>query len=427
MSRGVDRPAGRRGVVVGSADSFFLHVEQSGAAQIAGGIALLQPSSYDDPPLSEVRELVRGELPNLPRFDMRLAPGSTWRRQRWIDAGEPDLDWHVTERRSADGLRGLEAIVAELAEEPFPRDRPLWRVVMARDVGPGRSAMIFTMHHALGDGVGTVTNSLQFMRPRTALPAVDGGPGPLARAAATSLGMAQLAVGSRPARWRSTGSRRRAFATARPELEAVRGIAAAHGIRVTDLLLALVGDAVAATSPELARALGGELRITVPRLVARPRESVDGGSSRNATGAVIVDVPVDGRPLDDLLREVGRRAARLRRPTRAMASRFVMTTGLRALPEPGVGWFARTVYGRRFFQGILTNFPGPTGQLAIGGVPIDVVYPILPLAPGAPIALGALSWHGVLGTSLTADPDVLDPHLLLEHVEKRLEGLVGTA
>jgi hypothetical protein len=89
-----------------------------------------------------------------------------------------------------------------------------------------------------------------------------------------------------------------------------------------------------------------------------------------------------------------------------------------------VRWFARTVYGRRFFQGILTNFPGPTAQLGIGGVPIDVVYPILPLAPGAPIALGALSWHGVLGTSLTADPDVVDPHLLLEHVEKRLETLV---
>src|SRR5262245_32860897 len=139
------------GRVVGSADSFFLHVEDSGAPQIAGGIALLHPAPDGGPSLAEVRELARAELVHLPGFEMRASGGSPWRRPRWQPC-EPDLSWHVVERRSTDGLRGLEAIVAELATEPFPRDRPLWRIVMARDVGPGRSAMIFTMHHALGDG-----------------------------------------------------------------------------------------------------------------------------------------------------------------------------------------------------------------------------------------------------------------------------------
>lgn len=262
MSRRVRPTVRREGAVVGSADSFFLHVEESGAPQIAGGIALLQPAPYDRPTLAEVRELVRAELPHLPRFDMRLASASTWRRPRWIDAGAPDVARHVTERRSADGLRGLEAIVAELAEEAFPRDRPLWRVVMVRDVGDGRSAMVFQMHHALGDGVGTVTNSLQLMRPRTALPSVDGAPGPLARATATTIGIAQLALDGRPGRWSRAGTTRRSFATARPDLATVRQVAAARQVRVTDLLLGLVGDAVAATCPELAEALGGELRVT---------------------------------------------------------------------------------------------------------------------------------------------------------------------
>lgn len=413
----------RTGVVVGSADSFFLHVEDSGGPQIAGGIALLHPAPDGGPPLADVRDLVRAELPNLPRFDMQLVTGSRWRRPRWVPSPEPDLDWHVIERRSPDGLRGLEAIVAELAEEPFPRDRPLWRIAMVRDVGAGRSAMVFLMHHALGDGVGTVTNSLQLMRPRTSLPDVGGGPGRLARATATALGIGQLATDGRPTPWTGPGSPRRAFATARPPLDLVRRVATQRGLRVTDLVLGLVGDAVAATCPELASALGGELRVAVPRLVARPTEAVDGGSSRNATGAVMVDIPVDGRPLDELLVEVRQRARRLRRPTRAMGSRFVMTSGLRLLPEPGVGWFAGTVYGRRFFQGIVTNFPGPTGQLSVGGVPVDVVYPILPLAPGAPIAVGALSWHGVLGTSLAADPDLVDPHALLAHLDDTLTGL----
>lgn len=419
MSRRVERT----GVVVGSADSFFLHVDASGAPQIAGGIALLEPAPNDQPRLADVRDLVRAELAHLPRFEMRLASGSRWRRPRWIAAGEPDLAWHVIERRSSGHLRGLEAMVADLAEQPFPRDRPLWRIVMARDVGPGRSAMVLLMHHALGDGVGTVTNSLQLMRPRTALPVAEGGPGRFARAAATSLGIAQLAADNRPIGWRGAGSDRRAFATARPALDVVRQAAGARGIRVTDLLLGLVGDAFAATCPDLARALGGKLRLAVPRLVARPPAAAEGALSRNATGAVMVDVPVDGRDVEELLQEVGHQARRLRQPTRAMASRFVMTTGLKLLPEPGVGWFARTVYGRRFFQGIVTNFPGPTPQLSVGGVPIEVVYPILPLAPGAPIALGALSWHGVLGISMAADPDLVDPHFMLKHLTDTLTAL----
>jgi hypothetical protein len=97
-----------------------------------------------------------------------------------------------------------------------------------------------------------------------------------------------------------------------------------------------------------------------------------------------------------------------------------MTAGLKVLPEPAAGWFAHTVYGRSFFHGIVTNFPGPTAQLSIGGVPIDVVYPILPLAPGAPLALGALSWHGVLALGLATNPAVLDGHALLAHLTDTL-------
>lgn len=419
--------ARRPGVVVGSADSFFLHVEESGAPQIAGGVALLHPAADGRTSLGQIRDLVREELRHLPHFEVRAASGSSWRRPRWVGTREPDLDWHVTERRSPDGLRGLESIVAELAAQPLPRDRPLWRVVMVRDVGPARSAMVFLMHHALGDGVGTVTNSLQLMRPRTALPSFDGGPGRIARGSATALGLAQLAADGLPAARLGAGSVRRDFATARPMLKDVRRVADARGVRVTDLVLALVADAVAATCPDLAARLGGQLRLAVPRLVARPPEVANRVLSSNATGAVMVDVPVDGRPFEELLRDLARRTRRLHRPTRAMAARFVMTSGLKVLPEPGVGWFARTVYGRRFFQGIVTNFPGPTAQLSIDGVPIDVVYPVLPLAPGAPLALGALSWHGILGVSLAADPDLVDPHPLLAHLTATLAGLARSA
>ncbi len=408
-----DRRAARpRGVVVPPGDAFFLHVERV-AAQHVGGMVIFGPAAAGTPSLAGIREVVAGELEWMPRFRQRLAAPERWRRPRWIDAGELDWDWHVVARRSPDGEAGLRRIVAELAEQRLPRDRPLWRLVLVHDAGPGRSALIIVVHHSVADGIGTIMHTLRLMRPRVGLPI--GGvprPGRARRAVATGVGLVQLAAGGRMGGRLGAGSPRRAYATAALDLAGIRRACAGLGTHVTDLLLALVGDAVASTRPELAARVRGRLRVAVSLMARDPDDAAEG----NSTAAVMIDVPVDGRPFADLLAEIGRRTTRLRSPTRPLASRFVMATGLRALPEPGASWFAGTVYGRRFFHAIVSNLIGPTESLSIGGVPLEQVYPILPLAPGAPLALGALSWHGVLGLGIATDPRTLDADALAARI-----------
>jgi hypothetical protein len=51
------------------------------------------------------------------------------------------------------------------------------------------------------------------------------------------------------------------------------------------------------------------------------------------------------------------------------------------------------------------------------------VYPILPLAPGAPLALGVLSWDGSLGVGVASDPEVLDATALAAHLETAVRDL----
>ncbi|HET8604269.1 MAG TPA: phosphatase PAP2 family protein [Marmoricola sp.] len=409
------------GSVVPSCDAFFLHVESTGAPQHVGGLVLLQPSG-NRPRIEEVRALVRDGLAQLPRMHQRLAPTSRWRRLRWIEDDEVDLDWHVTERWSSDGIAGLWAAMADLTETPMPRDRPLWRVVMVRDIGPGGTdALVFLAHHAIADGIGTVLHSFSLFEPRVTLPVpATGGPGRAQRAAAVAVGLAQLATDGGAGRL-PPGSQRRAFRVAEIELEALRSTAAARGVRVTDLVIAVVADAVHAVAPALAEATGGTLRVSVPMMVRTPDSTAEG----NATAAVMVDVPVDGRPFDELLAEVARRTGRLRRPTRALASRFVMATGLRLLPEPWAGWFARTVYGARFFHAVVSNMPGPEPYLSFGGVPLHRTYPILPVAPGTPLALGALSWSGVVGIGLATDPQLLDAAALAARLDGELARLAS--
>lgn len=412
--------AGRRrrtggGEVVPACDAFFLHVEQTGAAQVVGGLVLFAPASGEPrPDLAAIRELARTELVPRTRFHQRLAPPSRWRRPRWVDV-PVDIDEHVLEVRSTDGLAGLHALVARQAEAGLPRDRPPWRILVVRDVEPGRSALLLLVHHAMADGIGTVTHALRLFRPLVPLPEPSRrGPGRLRRGLAIMVGLAQLARDGSAGR-PGEQSPDRDFATARLDLEQVRAAARERGVRVTDLVLAVLGEAVHATGASLLARTGDSLRVSVTQMVRAPGDGSQGGEG-NATAAVMVEVPVDDRPLEDRLAAVSRTTARLRTPTRALASRFVMATGLRLLPEPAAAWFARTVYGGRYFHAVVSNMPGPVERLTMADTAVDQVHPVLPVAPGAPLSVGALSWSGVLEVGIATDPAWLDAHELAAQV-----------
>ena len=411
-----DRPPGE---VVASCDAFFLHVEATGAAQHVGGLVLLaEPRAEGGPTVEDLERLAVERLLPLPRFRQRLLVTSRWRRMRWVET-QVDVSQHVFERH-LDGPDGLHQVVARLAEEPLPRDRPLWRVVLAHGAVEGvpTTAVVVIVHHAVADGIGTIISAMRLFDPLVTLPVTDQrGPGPVARAAAVAVGLAQLATDG-GAHSLGPGSPRRDYGTAALPFDVVRRAARARGVRVTDLVIAASVDAVRTVAPGLVERARGTLKVSVPLLVRAPAAAPQG----NATAAIIVDVPVEGG-FDDLLAHVVARSRRLRRPTRAMASRFVMATGLRLMPEPAAAWFARTVYGGRFLHLVVSNLPGPPEELTMLGRPTGGTYPILPLAPGTPLAMGALTWGGDLGIGLATDPSMLDAAALGDAIHDRLAAL----
>ncbi|MBF6174525.1 bifunctional phosphatase PAP2/O-acyltransferase family protein [Nocardia blacklockiae] len=434
-----------RAPVVPPADAFFLHVEDAGIPQQVGGMVVLRPAPDGGPTLDRVRDLVRAELAHLPRFRQRLRLGGHFRRARWMDA-DIDWNWHVTERvidadttvpppdspdtdtvAAEGGSWGAEdasrsgasvaaeggawadeiaCVVTELAGEALPRDRPLWRLVLVRERTVGVVGVVLLLHHTVADGVGTVVQALRLLRPRVELAVGERrGPGRVATAAGTATGFAQLATDARPAGRLPAGSPRRAFAVAGLDLETVRAVARSRQARVTDVLLTVMVCALRRMRPDWAGPLRDRLRVAVPLMVREPSSAAEG----NLTAAVMTDVPFTPAAPAELLADIRARSARLHSGTRALASHFVMATGLRLLPEPAVGWFARNVYGGNFFHAIVSNMAGPDGDLTFADLPIAQVFPILPSAPGVPLVAGVLSWHGVLGIGISADPALLDP------------------
>jgi hypothetical protein len=388
---------------VTAADAFFRYAESPVAPQQVGGLVLLDASA-GPPDREAVAAVVRARLDQLPRFRQRLWCPSRWRRLRWVDAAELDWNWHIPVRAlpGPGGWSGLHRLVADLHATPLPEDRPLWRLVMVSEVEPGRAAVVLVAHHAIADGLGVIRQALRLLEPVPPGPAGATGavPGPVRSAVGTAVGLVQLATdGWLPRRLPTSGDRQRRFGTLSVPMAELRAVARRHHARVTDVLLSAVAGGLARVRPDLAQPPGRRLRTIVP-LLARDAASPAEG---NLTAAVMIDLPLGPMPEPDRLGLVARRGRRLRTGTRALASRFVIRT-VGFLPAPVPAWFARTVYGGRFFQAIVSNMPGPEQQLSLAGKPLQAVYPIVPLAPGSPLAVGALGWHGQLHLGITTDP-----------------------
>ncbi|GGV28000.1 hypothetical protein GCM10010182_58660 [Actinomadura cremea] len=399
-----------RGQRVAAPDAFFLYVEDGGVPQVVGGVAEF---AGPGPPVERVRALLAERLPRLPRLTQRVAPAGRLRRPRWVPAADVDLDRHVIEVDAPAGRdrRPLDEVVARMAATPLDRDRPLWRLCLVRGGPGGRDAAVIVMHHAIADGIGVVDILRGILEPRLPEADVPRGPGRLVRAAAVVPGLVALARdGAAPAvAFAGPLGARRRHTTATLPLDRVRAAARAAGVRVTDLLLALVGEVVAGVlagrgEPAAGRSLRAAVPVTLraPAPPGRGRTAVPG----NLTAALRLDVPVDPRPLRDRLAAVHRSAERRRASGRAVASTAVLRL-LGALPPPLHARAARAVYRDRFFGAIVSNMPGPDVPMSLAGVPLGDVHPILPLADGVPLAVGALSWNGVLHVAVTAEPRLL--------------------
>lgn len=400
----------RPGEPMPTSDAFFLDVESPGHAQNVGGLAMLAGA----PSYAGIRDNLAQQLAALPHFRDRLAAPTTF---RWVPAGPIDWSHHLVEETLPAGAE-LDALVGELTGRELPRDRPLWRVWLIRGVGD-RVAFCIVMHHCMADGIGAVAKLLNLLQPPYELPIPDR-PGPtlLQRGGGVIQGLAQLATDGKPAALLPPGGPRRGFATVEVPLAPVQEVARGHRMRVTELLLAASGIALAEVDPALAGACDHRLRVSVPVMLRAPGTGTDDGG--NLTGAVIVDAPARHASLDEVHDEVCRVGSALRTPTRALAARWVMASALRALPRRVRRWFARTVYGPRFFQAIVSNMPGPDQGFTMVGCPLVRVHPILPPAPGIPLTVGALSWDGSLAITVVTDADVLDAGAFARVLQERV-------
>jgi diacylglycerol O-acyltransferase len=391
----------------------------------------------------------------------------------WSDDEHFDIGYHV--RRSALPRPGtneqLRELVARIVSRPLDRHRPLWEIYFVEGLDNDRVALLYKTHQALVDGVHTVDLGQLLLdvapepkdlepddwRPaRSPSPAglvVDAIKDSLAEpstlvdtAVVTSAAVLRSAAeagsqvrrvaaalsGRRPERTSPISgplSHQRRVVTVDTRLADHRKIRDVHGGTVNDVVLATVAGGLRAWLMTRSESMSGLRRVHAVVPVSVIDEELEATSLGSQIAAHFVDLPVgESSPI-----------VRLHQVSYSFQAHKDTGRGVAANRLAGIAGFAPTTFHaigsrvaaeelRRGYQLSVTNVPGPQSPLYAAGARMVGTYPVPPLLPGHPLAIGVTSYDGKVFYGITADRDWLpDADLLGSCLAEALDELLDAS
>ena len=468
MARSESKPG--VGDRLGPLDTLFLYIEKKEMPLHIGGVFV-----FDGPISSEdLKSLIQGKLPLIPRYRQRLAfPPLHLGYPTWEWDPDFDIDRHIQHARIKPGTTAaLEGAAGRLFSQIMDRNRPLWDLTVVDGLRGGRSALIARVHHCLVDGIAGVALMNLILDPEPA--GADSPPqkrrherrpaqqGPslldaiaispfhaLARffslqSAVLDVArgvLAELLQGSVvPPPDAAGGSFRplEPFPFKRPSLgprrvswtefpmTQVNAIREAHGVKVNDVLLTVLGGAMRryATLHRLSTR-NRVLRLMVPVNLRSPDQDGLG----NRISLVPVNVPLDLKDPVELLGVVHGRTESLKH---AHAADLMALGGslLAMMPVPVqamlTGMLSNIVPVLPFDM-VCTNVPGPQSPLYLLGRKMMTYYPYVPIGDFMGVCCAMASYNGRLYFSLTGDSACApDLERLRDFLEEELNELAGS-
>ena len=394
--------------------------------------------------VGELREALESRLPGVRRLRQRLVPAPPGLgRPVWVDDAEFRIERHVdaiSVRGPLDETAVLD-VAAGLITDSLPLDRPLWHATLVAGSTGDLTAVVLVLHHVLADRVAglavlarlvdgsPVVVDRGFPRPlpsrrvlaadvvRDRLHALGRMPATARRlvSAATQLRAVAVARAARCSLNQPTG-RRRAFVTARAELEVVSGAAHERRATVNDVVLALVAGALR----RLLLARGESVVAFAVSVPFSARTAATASDLGNRSGVVTLTVPATGS-LAERVAAVAPLSRAARRHQRG-ASTALLAPAFRLLSAVHLfGWFVRH---QRRIHTFVSDLRGPSVPVRLLGRPVLQVVPLSLTTGNVSVAFTALSYAGELVLAVNADPDVVpDLDRLRLELQSELDGL----
>lgn len=428
-------------------DASFLYLETENQPMHVCALMELDTSTMPDGyTFDRLRDGLSRRLQALPEFREKLADSLlNLDHPVWVDDKNFDIDRHVHRigLPAPGGRVELSEICGHIASLPLDRRRPLWEMWVLEGVAEGRLAVLTKIHHAGVDGVTGANLLSQLCTTEVDAPApepVDGvgdasgwqiAAGGLLRFASRPLQLANMVpetvnsllatvlrardgltmarpFTAPPTLFNASISGRRTVAFAELDLEDVKTVKDHFGVKVNDVVMALV-------SGVLRQFLADRNALPESSLVASVPVSVHGRSDRQGRNQVSAMFACLHTEIADPVQRLEAIAE-----ANSVAKQHSSAIGATLLQDwtqfaaPAVFGVAMRVYAMtRLTESlpvhnlVVSNVPGPQLPLFLLGGEVKAMYPLGPIFHGSGLNITVMSLNGGLDVGLIADPDLL--------------------